>query len=444
MRISNMLMCGLLAAGPAAADDLRISGGTTRLTGTVRSINEQGAVELDSPLSPTPLVLKAGIVDQVEFSAATAQEPQPPSLVQLANGDRLPATIESLDDRKLTVVSPHLGRLEIPRESLRMLQLGIRQGQSVYSGPTKLAEWIEGSADAKNWEFQDRSLVANGPATASRRINFPENFILRFRLEWESRTNPNFEVTFADPMLEKGKAADRYLLRFNSAGFQIKREAARGQHYADVISLARLPNQFPDRSLDIEIRVNRKTSKLEVFLNGEPDGEAVDPLEGTPSGTGLMFICNQQNGQRQEISAIGVTELEDSSIRHRSEERGDPKQDSLISREDERWGGSLLEIRGNRENPLFRLKSEFQNDPLEIPASDVSTVFFAARKDGAPKPPDCAYLLRLKDKGELSVSTCRFDAENVTATHPLLGPVTIKRSGVTSLQRTDAKNPPEP
>ena len=50
-------------------------------------------------------------------------------------------------------------------------------------------------------------------------------------------------------------------------------QASRGQHYAELISLARLPSHFPDRSLDVEIRVNRKTSKLQVYLNGEPDGE---------------------------------------------------------------------------------------------------------------------------------------------------------------------------
>lgn len=443
MRISNTLTLCLLAAGASHADDLTIAGGATLLSGVVRSIDEQGAVELASPLSPEPLILKSGVVDKVEFSTGNPAAEQPPTMVQLANGDRIPAILEGLDETKLTLSSPYLGRLEIPRDALGMLQLGIRQGKLIYSGPTKLSEWLGGDLDAKNWNFQNRGLTANGPATASRQIDFPQQFVLRFTLKWEARGNPNFEVTFADPMLEKGKSADRYLLRFNSAGFQIRREASRGQHYAELISLARLPSHFPDRSLEVEIRVNRKTSRLQVYLNGDPDGEAVDPLEGTPTGRGLVFICNNQSNQTQVIRNIQVLELDDSAVRHRSEERGDPKQDSLISRDDERWGGRLLDIRGDRENQSFRIKSEFQNDPLDIPASAVSTVFFTVKQDDDAKPPKCPFTLRLQDKGVLSVTSCRFDAENVSAVHPLLGPITLKREGVTSLQRTDSKSKPE-
>lgn len=443
MRISNILTICLLGAGASRADDLTIAGGTTLLSGVVRSIDEQGAVELSSPLSPEPLILKSGAVDKVEFNSGNPPAEQPPSMVQLANGDRLPATLEGLDETKLTLSSPYLGRLEIPRGALGMLQLGIRQGKLVYSGPTKLSEWLEGDLDAKNWTFENRNLTANGQASAARLIDFPQQFILRFTLKWEARGNPNFEVTFADPMLEKGKSADRYLLRFNSAGFQIRREASRGQHYAELISLARLPSHFPDRSLDVEIRVNRKTSKLQVYLNGEPDGESVDPLEGTPTGRGIVFNCNNQSNQTQSIRDIQVLELDDSAVRHRSEDRGDPKQDSLISRDDERWGGKLIDIRGDRENQIFRIKSEFQNEPLDIPASAVSTVFFTAKPGDEAKAPKCPFLLRLQDKGVLSVNSCRFDAENVHAVHPLLGPITLKREGVTSLQRTDSKPKPE-
>lgn len=443
MRISNILLPGLLGIAPLWADDLTIAGGSTRLSGSVRSIDEQGSVELASPLSPAPLILKSGTVDKVDFSTDEAAAEQAPALVELANGDRLPATIEGLDEAKLSLTSPHLGKLEIPRDALGLIQLGIRQGKLIYSGPVKLADWMQGEVDSKNWNFENRGLLANGPATAARKVDLPEQFVLRFTLKWEARGNPNFEVTFADPMIEKGKAADRYLLHFNSAGFQIQREASKGQHYGKLINLARLPNQFPERSLEVEIRVNRKTAKLQVYLNGEPEGECVDPLIGSPTGNGIVFTCNNQNGQTQEIRDIQVLELEDSAVRHRAEERGDPNHDSLISRDDERWGGKLLEIRGDSANQVFRIKSEFQNDPLDIPATDVSTVFFKLKPDAGKENPKCPYLLRIKDKGVLSVNSCRFDAETVSAVHPLLGPITIRRDGVTSLQRTETKSKPE-
>ena len=72
MRNSNMIvrlgvLCGCGLIGPLCADELTLDGGA-RLTGTVRSINEAGVVELASELSPEPVLLKRGTVEKVEFS----------------------------------------------------------------------------------------------------------------------------------------------------------------------------------------------------------------------------------------------------------------------------------------------------------------------------------------------------------------------------------------
>ncbi|HEX7261346.1 MAG TPA: hypothetical protein VF258_05985, partial [Luteolibacter sp.] len=58
-------------SGGLRADELSLTG-DARLTGTVRSINEAGVVELASALSPDPVLLKAGAVTKVEFSASEA------------------------------------------------------------------------------------------------------------------------------------------------------------------------------------------------------------------------------------------------------------------------------------------------------------------------------------------------------------------------------------
>ncbi len=449
MRISNKILTAILACGhglivPVSADDLTFADGSTQLTGTVRSIDEADRVELISPLSPQPLLLKGETIEKVEFSMGNAAQAPPSALIELSNGDLLPAAIESMDDRILTVKSPTAGSLEIPRNSLSSLQLGIRQRNLVYAGPRGLEEWIEGNADAKNWSFSNNSLIARGPATASMKItNLPKQFILRYTLKWKDKQSPNFQVYFADPLKAKGEPTDRYYLQFGSAGLEIKREASKGKRYNSIAQLNRRPNQFPDRQLKVEIRVNRNTSRLQLFLNGEPEGEFDDPFSPAPNGTGIALVSNTPNGTSitQEIHNIEILEYDDSRIRHHAEERGDPKTDSLISTEDDRWSGHLTKISKAPEKSVFHFDSDIQTDPLEIPEADVSTVFLASEKDEKTVDEATRLVLNLRGDGSLRVKSCRFTDNVAFADHPLLGMLELRRDDIISIVRTQPEKP---
>jgi hypothetical protein len=447
MRISNIIIRPGIAcclAGFLLADDVTLNSGSARLTGSVRSISKEGIVELASPLSPGPVLLRSDAVRKVEFSPDNPSAEQSPALVELVNGDILPVTIESFDDRKLIVVSPEAGRLEIPREALLSLQLGIQERKVIYSGPKNLEEWA-GEGDVKNWNFERGSLIADGQATATKKFTLPEQFVIGFTLKWQAKQMPpNFEVYFADPLKPKGEPSDRYFFRFNSAGLGIRREVSKGKRYHQIVELNRTPNQYPDRQLKVEIHLDRKGSRMRLFLNGEPEGEFFDPIAPVPSGSAVTLVCNTQTGNPHEISNISILELDDSSIRHRAEDRGDPKSDSLISREDDRWGGRLMEIRKTEEGAMFRFKSDFQNDLVEIPEDVVSTVFFSGEVDETPDDPDHPFMLRLRGEGSLRLASCLFTEDSVTAVHPLLGPLNLRRDGVLSMERIESKPEPAP
>lgn len=449
MRISNtkrgfILLCAVGFALPLPADDLTLADGTSRLSGTVRSIDDSGQVELSSPLSPEPLLLKSGTVEKVEFSDAGAPAEPPPALIELANGDVLPVTIESLDERNLTVISPEAGHLEIPRDRLTSVQLGIRRSKLIYSGPKSLNEWTGSWGEPKNWAFDHGALVAKGPATAARKFTHPRQFILRFTLKWEVKQVPNFQIKFADPLTAKGQACDRYYLQFGGAGLEIKRESSKTPRYSTILQLNRTPNQYPDHELKVEIRVDRNGSRLHLFLNGEPEDIRADPISPVPDGSGITLICNAPNGSNQQIRDIEISEYDDSRGRHHAEERGDPQADSLISRDDDRWGGRLMDIHKTADRTIFRFKSDFQDDPLEIPEADVSTVFFASKdtmpNDGTASP----FVIKLRDEGSLQVTACRFREDKVFAAHPLLGPLELRRDGIVSMQRANPESKPVP
>ena len=93
-----------------------------------------------------------------------------------------------------------------------------------------------------------------------------------------------------------------------------------------MILLSRTPDQFPNNQVDVEIRVDRKTSRLHLLLNGEPEGAGIDPVAGAPQGRGLTLVNSSAAGLSQEIRGIEILELDNVRARHRSEDRGNTKR----------------------------------------------------------------------------------------------------------------------
>lgn len=438
MRISNLIpWLALALAGVTSADKLTLAS-DARLTGTVRSIHESGVVELASDLSPEPLLLKAGAVEKVEFTAPESPPDPAGTLIELTNGDLLPATLESLDDTHLSVTTGDTGHITIPRTALKSMQLGVHKRKASYTGPKNAEEWSHDVDEAKHWNFSNNALVANGPAQGARDLELPRQFILKFSLKWQA--NPNFQIYFADPLTPQVEAVDRYYMQFNGAGLEIKRESSNGKRFQTVILLARTPDQFANRQMDVEIRVDRKASRLHLLLNGEPEGAGVDPSAEAPEGGGVALVNSAATGLSQEIRGIEVLELDNVRTRHRSEERGDLKNDSLISRDEDRWSGRLIGIHKKPAGVMFSFKSDFQEEALELSDADVSTVFFAQAEPQPTPDKDQSFSLRLSGEGSLRVSSCTFSGDSVSSLHPLLGPLKIKRAGVVAIERLDSKS----
>jgi hypothetical protein len=440
IKASSGLVALSLSGACAFADSLTLTG-NARLTGNVRAIDANGVVELVSPLSPDALQLRADAVSRVEFSAPAAPPNPPSALVELTNGDLLPATVQSLDAENLTVLTADAGPLTIPRKMLKSLQMGIRKRKAVYTGPASLDEWTKDRDNVQNWTFAEDSLIANGPATAGKTFDTPSQFVLKFTIKWD--INPNVKVCFADPLTPQAETADRYYLQFNGAGLEVKRESTQGQHFRTVILLPRTPDLYPDNELNVEIRVDRKASRITLLLNGQPEATVIDPVPVAPVGNGVELVNSSAAGMKVRFSKIEIAELDNAHARHRAENRGDPKVDSLISVDEDRWGGKLTSIREGAEGKVFLFKSDFQDEPLELRESDVSTVFFAVADPAPARAEANPFALRLPGDGMLRVSSCTFSEDRVTAVHPLLGTLDIARNGVTSLERRDTK-PKEP
>ena len=442
-KTSLAALCGLWLAGLSAADTVTLGGGNSRLSGEVRSIDGDGHVELTSGLASEPLRLKSDMVDRIEFTRQATTGTLPGSLIELTNGDLIPAEIESFDGIHLTALSPDAGRLLIPREALHSLQTGFQRRKVIWQGTGDADGWTTASGERKHFSVTANSLVFEGPATAARKLDLTPRFIMRFTLGWESGKVPNFKVFFADPLNDGNVAADRYYLQFAGAGLEIKRESTRGRRYNTLFILNRTHAEFPNQRLDVELRVNRVTERIELFLNGEPEGEIADPVPGVPTGSGIAFECGHREGSTQEIRGIEIVENDDSRSRHRAEDRGDDTKDSLITLDDDRWTGTLTTIRQDGNERIYLFNASGQQESMEIPETEVSTVFMAKGDQQAPLESH-PFVLRLLPHGSLAAASCVMDASGVHVEHPLLGPLALRRDRISAIERVQPEPPAKP
>lgn len=426
----TVIFLGMVSSAMAAEISLHDDG---RLTGEITRIDADGTIELVSPISEKPLLIRGDKTLRVDFGGSGSASDVSSQRVELSNGDVLPVKINSLVDGFLNVESGDLGQVSIPREMVSSIQLGIFPKRVIYSGSEDFKGWTLDKEGSKNWTTAEGEFVAEGSGTLSRDSELPEKFIIKFMFEWNNY--PNFQFRFAEPQGDQSARVDRYLLQFVGSGLGIFRESPSKDGNVPIVFLNRTSERLMNNRMQIEIRVDRKRGHLQLFIDGQLEGRYSDPVPGIPTGTGVSLVSRAPRESKQRISNIEILEWDDSGDRHRSEERGDGKSDSLIGRNGERLGGKLTEIRKDGDMSVYFFKSDFQKDVMALPETEVSTVFLGGGE--ALKKDDLRNIvLNLRGGGEIKVSSYIFDSENMTAQHPLLGTIIIARKGITSLQRS--------
>lgn len=435
---STLILACLL---PVHADEVRLADGS-RLSGTVTAMTPAGQVSLSSPLAFEPFQLRADRLRRLQFSQDKKSTDDHDAMLVLTNGDQFACDLRGIDEDSIQVETSFAGLLDIPRDRVSTAQLGVRPRKLIYRGPDNEAGWTV----RNGWKFSGKRFETDGNGTLSRSFDTPGSFALRFRLTW--RSTPNIQIYFADDMLETTGKADRYHLSFDSSGFQLKRQQS-GDNFPnkDMQAIRREPASFPESKVDVELRVDRALALVHVYLNGEFEGKYADPLKSAPTGQGVMFLSKIGGDDSMVIDNIEVREWDAAADRHRSETRGDETKDVVITRSSDRSTGSIIGLRDGKDGQVVLYKSPHYPEPMELPASEVSTLFFA-RPENPPVVPQPPMLLGLRNRGSLGVTGCAFEGDVIKADHPLLGNLAIRRNSVSHLERaaeTDQKpEPPKP
>jgi hypothetical protein len=419
------------AVSSALADVISMRG-NAKLSGEVIGMASDGTITLLSPASVTPLSLSAKQVERVVFDYSGIAAEIPEQRLELINGDILPVKVTSMEQGLLKVESSVLGDLSIPREAVSSLQLGIVAQKVIYPGAEGIVGWYPSDGGSHSWEYRDNAFFADGYGIHSHDDLLPEKFILRFNFSWAQ--NPNFQFVFAQAAKAQEDKTGRYIAEISGSGMGLFRENA-NRLRTPIIMLARSPEQNTNRLIQVEIRMDRKRGLMELRIDGELEGRYTDPIQPMPRGNGISLVSQSSGESGQSVKDIQILSWDDRGDRHKSEEKGEGKGDSLIGRFGERFGGKLESIRPNGNSTVYVFKSDFQREPLELPEEEVSTLFFGKAGKNPQSEKNSSLLLNLRGQGAMRVSSCVVVDDSVKIEHPLLGSLQFARAGLSSLER---------
>lgn len=433
--LSIVALVSLVFHSVGTADEVRLEDGSS-ITGEVLALDAGSSLKIAAEISPNPLSLKADRISRVTFSHNGEPEEKRDATLMLTNGDRLPCDVLGISEDQVHLVTDTAGNLSVNRNMVSSIELGMRPRRLIYQGPVGIENWNI----SEGWQFEDGAFISDKEGSIAAPFEeLPESFSLSFSLEWVNR--PNFQVYFcSEHDAGGGGKHNRYYLQFNQAGFELKRQIAGEPPYQSLGVIERLPKSFNEPKVDIELRVDRRSRLIIVYLDGQLEGSYGDPLKTPPGGNKVIFHSNLKEGEGHEVTNIQLKEWDSTGDRHRSEDRGEGDGDALIDYEGQRFSGNLLRTSAKNETQLLLFQSPHFPKALEIPLDRVSTIFLTRPSDSMDQTD---LILNLSGEGVLSASDCRFENNRVKLEHPLLGSVDIDRKSVRSMVNREARDKDE-
>lgn len=418
MRLFSLISCGLLPAFLLHADEVSL-GAMGKMTGKIKSVSAQNEILLQSPLSENLLLLQCENIESIEFDAAEKTSSPTNNLLYLKNGDVLAANVESLDATQLTFKTPWAEKLQVARTAIDSLHFGTGENQVLYRGPNK-DDWEL----SRSWRF-DNGLVSQGWTPAHRKFDsFPERYILTFTVEWQG--NVGFKCLFNSNSIDGNNDNNCYIMQFNSAGFELKRQSTGSKKYTTLVSYNDFDGEdFEDNKANIEIRVDRGNRVMQLLINDKlKRNNIIDPMETGPMPTGniVSFTATAGNEDTQTVSNILLSSWGSSSAEARMEKRTESKRDVMFDIESNRSSGELKSITPGKELQVL-FENPHDPSPKPLPASKIAVIYFSGEK---PKKSEGLFLIKLQNHGSLHVNSFTLEEGVLQANHADLGELRIK------------------
>lgn len=471
LTIIPFLAAALLSQGKEARDDLLSFTNGDQLHGCFSGI----------AAGPSILWKRDDVGEAVKFKSSDlrrivlqggrpAKSLETLSHIGTSNGDRIPGVVREMDDKRLIIDTAFGGTLEFPRDQLGLLAPNPLGGRTLYHGPYDPEEWVmidsehpDGIPALKDdgedkiarwkhsgsaWYWQNKEM---GTALA-RKAGMPDRAILRFDIAWKSRLScaVAFHSNFKRPEREAaageegeraaimGKArnplplpdlfGESYVLQLYSNYVMLHRTTfdEDGRPSLDRVQTTNSSLRLGDAgTATVEIRCNRPTGEISLFINGEfvvqwseiAGGlKEVGGYAGKGEGFGFMV---QSEESPVRISEVIVAEWNGMPDAARSLQVDDADI-VLLSNGTDRFSGKVTGLRDGK------LKLEGRYGDFEFPLNEIAEVRFAkSRLADAPDAASDGIKVRLYPLGRVSGKPLSGDEKRLRILNGAAGEIDI-------------------
>lgn len=441
----------LLSQGEEVRDDLMSFTNGDQLHGRLAGI----------AAGPSVIWKRADVAEDVKYSASDlrrivlrggrpARSLESLSHIGTNNGDRIPGVVREMDDKRVVLDTVFGGTLEFPREQVGLLAPNPLGGRTIYHGPYDPEEWVmvntehpdgipapndddkEGKKPAV-WKHSGTAWYWKNKEAGTalvRKSGMPDRAMLRFDIAWKSRlsctvafhTNfkkPEKEAQEGDPQPRRVNVAGRvmnstslpdlfgegYALQIYSNYVMLHRTSfdEEGRPRLDRVQTTNSSLRLGDSgTATVEIRCNRLTGEILLFINGEFVVQWSEIAEGFENaggyagkGDGFGFVVQAEDSPVR-ISEVLVAEWNGMPDAARSLQVDDADI-VLLANGTDRFSGKVVGLTDGK------LKLEGRYGDFEFPINEIAEVRFAkSRLADAPDVVSAEIKTRLYPLGRIS------------------------------------------
>jgi len=424
--ISRILALGLLAgtqtcpaapdqpvtpAKPAGPDLLRFANNDT-LHGEFHSFGKTDILVWKTPEAAEPIRFSSTKLHRVILNRGQAHKPvTQKSSIKLTNGDVIPATIISANEKIVLIQTDHLGELEIPREAVTEISPTPFGGKFLYYGPLNEEGWkvipdyqfkdkdakeekdnsdekkAENKKESSNWKLIGTSWYSglNQNLYLGRDNAMPDTCRVAFKLAWRGSlyTKIALHADFAPPEHDTKITSQTDMAATVGHGYVLSLSTHSASLYSCTFDEDGKPintrmegsqtslGLSTEDEVDVELRLDRTKKNIMLFINGSFKAKWTLGEKYTGTGSHLAFRNRYSGKSEIRISDIVISKwngLKDSAASMKSNER----DIILLNNGIDRFSGNFKSIRDGK----ILFKGTYNNE-MSIPVDEVGEVHLA-------------------------------------------------------------------
>jgi hypothetical protein len=280
-----------------------------------------------------------------------------------------------------------------------------------------------------------------GKGHLAQQLTLPDKVRYQYDLRWQ--TTPNFAFRFFAENDSAASKQNTYELIFNSEGLEIRRYPDNTRSALDVASLSTADiqkGQKQKKSINIDLRADKSEGLISLYLDSTFIGTWEDKTVSPTNGNYTIFHNRSDQKTNCVISNITITSRAASiETRFYDKDATSAKNDILTDNEGNNISGNLIEIQSDDANKRVVVHQEkHSQDLFRVPEHRLSTLLFAKEENQAPSP-RFSHMLHLNNGGKLQINQPEITGEQLTATHPILGPLNVSRTSIESLSKDNTE-----